>query len=296
MVESTRSSIAEFPDTWNLSWRSSDCDDPITSTVTSQRGAELFTVAEIVERVRSPVAIVYFVTSILGVIGNTLVVVVILRFPKVRNKSVSNYYILNLAVADELHLMTLPFFVHATFTNDWVFGDAICRIAYVFRECNKFASIFTLTALSIDRFLATYHNLGHLRKIGVGIAVCFGIWVVCLAGCAPYLVHSRVLYGSEGGRRSCQFTWTAIVAVPARRLWTYLHLVFGLVVPFAAIASFNFLLLRRLRSITLRRSSMDRNGVQSRNHSGMARLVIVIVCIFMVSHLPYHVVEIISLV
>lgn len=292
MVEWTQSPTVEFAESWNISWGPPDSDDPITSTISSQRGGPAPPREE--DRVRSTVAIVYFFTSIFGVVGNTLVVVVILRFPKIRNKSVSNYYILNLAVADELHLLTLPFFCHATFANDWIFGDTVCRLAHVLRECNKFASVFTLAALSIDRFLATYHQLGHLRRIGVGVTVCFVIWVVCLAGCAPYLVHCRVQV-REAGRRSCQFQWSVLQSVPARRLWIYMQLVFGLAVPFAMIASFNVLLLRRLRSITLRRSSMDRSSVQSRNHSGMARLVIVIVCIFMVSHLPYHVIEVIAL-
>jgi len=29
---------------------------------------------------------------------------------------------------------------------------------FVFRECSKFTSVFTLCALSLDRFLATYHH------------------------------------------------------------------------------------------------------------------------------------------
>ena len=70
---------------------------------------------------------------------------------QVRSKSVANYYIWNLALSDELFILTLPFFCYTTLTSNWVFGDALCKIAHVVRETNKFTSIFTLVALSFDR-------------------------------------------------------------------------------------------------------------------------------------------------
>lgn len=96
-----------------------------------------------------------------GLLGNALVLYVIARFSDVRSRSVSNYYIWNLALADLLFILTLPFFCFATYTGHWVFGDVTCRVAYVFRECNKFASVFTLMALSVDRFLASFHDLSR---------------------------------------------------------------------------------------------------------------------------------------
>ena len=93
----------------------------------------------------------YLVTFVFGIVGNSLVIYVISKFNKVRTKSVANIYILNLAIADELFIFTLPLFCYATYSQDWVFGDLLCKVAYVTREVNKFTSIFTLVALSIDR-------------------------------------------------------------------------------------------------------------------------------------------------
>lgn len=105
------------------------------------------------------------VSFVFGLLGNALVIYVITRFDDVRTRSVSNYYIWNLAVADMLLILTLPFFCFSTYTGDWVFGDIACRLANVFRECNKFASVFTLMALSVDRFLATFHDLSRSDAI-----------------------------------------------------------------------------------------------------------------------------------
>ena len=75
----------------------------------------------------------------------------------------ANLYILNLAVADELFTLALPLYCHASYYNNWVFGGPMCKIMTVIREINKFAGIFTLAALSLDRYLASYHTLAHFR-------------------------------------------------------------------------------------------------------------------------------------
>lgn len=286
------SSLAENPDR---------IDTPVPeylhhnlTTVPPAEEEEEYLERRLLHNIRSTAVLIYLFTCLFGVVGNTLVIVVILRYRKIRDKSVSNYYILNLAFADELHLFTLPLFCYATYRRNWIFGDAACRMAHALRECNKFASVYTLVALSVDRCLATFHCLGHLRRITVGVIVCLAIWIVCMAGCAPYLVHSRVRHRSDG-TLSCQFDWAVLRTVGARRLWVYLQMVVGVLVPLSAIASFNALLVRRLMGIRARRCSMDRSGAQSRFRSGTTKLVVVIVVVFVVSHMPYHVIEVVSL-
>ena len=56
----------------------------------------------------------YLLTFVVGFTGNTLVLYVIGRFPVVRRKSVANYYIWNLALADDLYVLALPLFCWAT--------------------------------------------------------------------------------------------------------------------------------------------------------------------------------------
>jgi len=59
----------------------------------------------------------YLLTFVVGFTGNTLVLYVVGRFPVVRRKSVANYYIWNLALADELYVLTLPLFCWATYRS-----------------------------------------------------------------------------------------------------------------------------------------------------------------------------------
>ena len=59
----------------------------------------------------------YLLTFVVGFTGNTLVLYVVGRFPVIRRKSVANYYIWNLALADELYVLALPLFCWATYRS-----------------------------------------------------------------------------------------------------------------------------------------------------------------------------------
>jgi len=71
----------------------------------------------------------YLVTFVIGLVGNTLVLYVVSRYSTIRNRSVSNYYMWNLALADELFVLALPFFCYATWTGDWIFGSVACKVS-----------------------------------------------------------------------------------------------------------------------------------------------------------------------
>lgn len=69
---------------------------------------------------------IHFMVCAVGLCGNTLVIYVILRYAKM--KTVTNIYILNLAVADVLCMMSLPFIALQLALVRWPFGEALCRV------------------------------------------------------------------------------------------------------------------------------------------------------------------------
>ena len=83
---------------------------------------------------------IYFVVCIMGLCGNTLVIYVILRYAKM--KTITNIYILNLAIADELFMLGLPFLAMQVALVHWPFGKAICRVVRTVDGINQFTSIF----------------------------------------------------------------------------------------------------------------------------------------------------------
>ncbi|NWZ96709.1 SSR4 protein, partial [Nesospiza acunhae] len=68
---------------------------------------------------------IYGLVCLLGLLGNALVIFVILRYAKM--KTATNIYLLNLAIADELFMLSVPFVATAAALRRWPFGRALCR-------------------------------------------------------------------------------------------------------------------------------------------------------------------------
>ena len=154
------------------------------------------------QNLQTGVLVSYLVTMTVGLLGNSLVIYVIARNSQIRNKSVANYYIWNLAFADLFFVLTMPLFCYATFFGEWPFGEPMCKLSKVFVETNRYASMFTLVALSFDRYLASFYNMGHFRTVRVGVTVCCVIWVLCGTISIPYWMYTQV------HRRQCTTDFT----------------------------------------------------------------------------------------
>lgn len=77
-------------------------------------------------------------------------------------KTATNIYIFNLALADALVTTTMPFQSAVYLMNSWPFGDVLCKIVISIDYYNMFTSIFTLTMMSVDRYIAVCHPVKAL--------------------------------------------------------------------------------------------------------------------------------------
>ena len=238
--------------------------------------------------IRHTVLIVYLAGFFFGVAGNALVIGIISYYKEIRIKSVANYYIWNLSLADLLFILTLPFFSYTTFAKDWPFGEAVCKIAYAFRETNRFSSIFILVALSWDRFIASFYNLSHLRTIRLGVVTCIVIWLVCLSLSTPYwlLAHTEQ---TRGNQTRCVFRWPHQQTIQYMTIWTYLQLVVGLLLPLLLIITSYVLLTVRLKQML--RGAASASGVKKPSRK-MTKTVAVVVTTFLICQTPYYLMEV----
>jgi len=94
------------------------------------------------------VAFVFIVVVATG--GNAIVIWVVVAHKRMR--TVINYFLVNLAVADALIsvLNTLFNFVYMI-NNNWPFGRGYCRFSQFIAPCAISASVFTFMAIAIDR-------------------------------------------------------------------------------------------------------------------------------------------------
>lgn len=95
--------------------------------------------------------LLYAIVCIVGLMGNTLVIYVVLRFSNMQ--TVTNMYILNLAIADECYLIGIPFLIATVHIGDWIFGQAICKIYMVSTSITQFTSSIFLLIMSADRYI-----------------------------------------------------------------------------------------------------------------------------------------------
>lgn len=70
--------------------------------------------------------ILYIIVCIIGLVGNTLVIYVVIRFSKMQ--TVTNMYIVNLAIADECFLIGIPFLIVTMSMEFWPFGNVMCKV------------------------------------------------------------------------------------------------------------------------------------------------------------------------
>ncbi|XP_020791369.1 type-1 angiotensin II receptor [Boleophthalmus pectinirostris] len=132
------------------------------------------------------VPIVYSCNFIIGIVGNSMVVAVIYCYMKL--KTVAHIFVLNLAISDLTFLITLPMWAMVTATGyHWPFGGFLCKATAAMVIFNLYTSIFFLTALSIDRYLAIVHPVSsrRFRTVLYARITCVLIWLFALVLSVP---------------------------------------------------------------------------------------------------------------
>lgn len=108
--------------------------------------------------------------------------------------TVTNFYIQNLAMADVvIGLFSIPFQFQAAVLQRWDLPRFMCPFCPFIQILSVNVSIFTLTAIAIDRHKAILNPLRarsskHASKIVIGV-----IWMVALILAAPISYGLRVV-------------------------------------------------------------------------------------------------------
>ncbi|KAK0139791.1 C-X-C chemokine receptor type 3-2 [Merluccius polli] len=127
--------------------------------------------------------VVYSLVFVLAMVGNVLVLCVVRRYRSSGTSALSltDIFLLHLAVSDLLLALTLPLFA-VQWANQWVFGLVVCKISGGMFSLNCYSSILFLACISFDRYLAIVHAVRSGWKFTAchGQAVCILIWVICL--------------------------------------------------------------------------------------------------------------------
>ncbi|KAM6963848.1 urotensin-2 receptor [Tautogolabrus adspersus] len=138
-----------------------------------------------------------------GVSGNIYTLVVMCH--SMRTAASMYIYIINLALADLLYLLTIPFVVCTHFLQGWYFGDAGCRILISMDFLTMHASIFTLTIMSTERYFAVLKPLDTVKRSkSYRKAIALLVWVASLILTLPMIVKIQLM--TMGNKAMCQTT------------------------------------------------------------------------------------------
>ncbi|KAH9507548.1 hypothetical protein Btru_051427 [Bulinus truncatus] len=129
-------------------------------------------------------AFLYGSISLLAVIGNGLVILVIVK--NRRMHTVTNIFIANLAVSDVIiGLFSIPFQFQAALLQRWVLANFMCSLAPFVQVVSVNVSIFTLSVIAVDRYIAVIHPFkAGCSKKSAAIIISV-IWAVGVGAAIP---------------------------------------------------------------------------------------------------------------
>ncbi|XP_019639414.1 PREDICTED: somatostatin receptor type 2-like [Branchiostoma belcheri] len=235
---------------------------------------------------------VYGVEIFAGLLGNALVMYMLLGFTKMKDST--HYYILNLAVADTLFMLGVPFISISSAMERWVFGQAMCKIVMSMDAMNMFTTVFNLAVLSVDRYLAIVCSTSHpeLRQPKVAAAVSLSVWFTAILLSIPVMTASENVL-TEHGHYVCILNWPASEAMFRHKVFTSYTFVVGFLVPFGIIITSYLLVIRHLKSSTSEHAAVSRVSVRMRTK--VTKTVTAMVATFAVCRLPFHVCQLVLL-
>nr|XP_020477650.1 urotensin-2 receptor-like isoform X2 [Monopterus albus] len=143
------------------------------------------------------------IMCLVEVSGNIYTLVVMCQ--SMRTAASMYIYIINLALADLLYLLTIPFVVCTHFLKGWHFGDVGCRILISMDFLTMHASIFTLTIMSTERYFAVLKPLDTVKRSkSYRKAIALLVWVASLILTLPMIVGIQLMM--VGDKAMCQPT------------------------------------------------------------------------------------------
>ncbi|KAM7018206.1 proteinase-activated receptor 1 [Tautogolabrus adspersus] len=147
---------------------------------------------------------VYTLVFIISVPLNLVAMVMFLRH--IRPRKPAAIYMLNLACADLLFGLLLPFKIAYHYNgNNWIYGSFMCRVVTAAFYCNMYCSVLLMTCISMDRFLAVVYPMNSLtwRSPQTASAVCAAMWLLALGGVSPLLISGQTMFLSDLGITTC---------------------------------------------------------------------------------------------
>lgn len=255
--------------------------------------------------------ILFSLVCLVGIAGNTLVIYVVLRYSKMQ--TVTNMYIVNLAIADEFFLIGIPFLIVTILSNHWVFGHIACKAYMISTSINQFTSSIFVCIMSADRYIAVCHPISSPKwrtPVISKLVSCFA-WCCSILLIVPLIEHAQQVEG-ESGKKSCAIIWdSADLDISTYHLnnsfanttnstmydekddsssafvFTIYTFVLSFAIPLTLILFFYSQVLRKLRTV----GPSSKSREKKKSHRKVTNLVSSVVLVYIICWAPYWVLQ-----
>ncbi|KAM8973283.1 neuromedin-U receptor 2 [Pelodytes ibericus] len=244
-------------------------------------------------RLSLPMTLVYAAIFLVGVSGNLLVCLVILQHHNMRTPT--NYYLFSLAVSDLLVLLLgMPLEVYEMWSNyPFLFGAWGCYFKTILFETVCFASILSVTTVSVERYVAIIHpfraKLKSTRSRALRILVT--LWIFSILFAIPNTSTHGILLQHFLNGSLVPDSATCTVVQP---LWIYNCIIqvtslLFYVLPMGLISVLYCLMGLKLRSDHSIEADKMSVNVQRPSRKSVTKMLFVLVMVFAICWAPFHV-------
>ncbi|XP_041125401.1 galanin receptor type 1b [Polyodon spathula] len=232
------------------------------------------------------VPVIFGFIFLLGIIGNTLVMIVIGRIKSRRSRSITNIFIVNLSIADlSFLLVCVPFQATIYSLPEWVFGAFLCKFVHYFVMVSMMVSIFTLVAMSIDRYIAVVRSkrspcIRNKNNAFIGVGT---IWVLSFVFAIPVAQHQTLTSHREAPNSS--FCWEEWADRTTKQTYKVTILIIGYLLPLVLIT---WCYAKVLYHLHKKVKNMSRKSKRSKRKT--AQTVLLVVAVFLICWMPHHII------
>ncbi|XP_013859091.1 putative P2Y purinoceptor 10 [Austrofundulus limnaeus] len=139
--------------------------------------------------------IFYLLLFIPGLLLNTTALWVLCRHIWKKTKTV--IFMIDLALADLVHILSLPLRLYYYFTHSWPFGKTVCMICFYLKYFNMYAAIAFLMCISVQRYAFLLNPFSARRwRRRYDLMISVFVWVVVGVACSPFILMRM---SSSGG-------------------------------------------------------------------------------------------------
>ncbi|KAH9498526.1 Pyrokinin-1 receptor [Bulinus truncatus] len=154
----------------------------------------------------------------------------------------------------------------------WRLGEPFCYLRQTVLELTSYASVLTITAFTVERYLAICHPLlAHkITALSRAVKIIITIWIVSVGVALPYAVHTRIYHVVVIPNTDIPVPDSLVCSIPHHFLSGFMYYMFQ-------VSTFLFfigpviliIILYILIGVALRRSPLSRASSDEKRYSSM---------------------------